>query len=268
MLLSFAQFEREVTGERIRDKIAASKKKGIWVGGWVPLGYRVVERKLLVDEAEAQTVRLIFDRYIALGSIGALLAVLREQAILTRRRTFSTGATIGGIPFTKGPLAYLLRNRMYLGELNHGANSYPAEHAAIIPKQTFDAVQALLNSQAAASGYNQSKSEALLQGRLFDDRGHRMTPSFVIKGGVRYRYYVSRATTEGRQAEAGSVTHVPAVDFEQAIIDAVAQIGKCKTNKQAINELVETISIQTDGLKIVLTPKPAETAETRAILAP
>src|SRR5271169_6779829 len=126
VLLSFAQFEREVTGERIRDKIAASKKKGIWVGGVVPLGYQVVDRKLIVDEAEANTVRLIFDRYLELGSIQALLQDLRERGVVTRRRTLATGRTIGGIPFTKGPLAYLLKNRMYLGELNHGANSYPA----------------------------------------------------------------------------------------------------------------------------------------------
>ena len=110
MLLSFAQFEREVTGERIRDKIAASKKKGIWVGGVVPLGYRVVERKLVVDEKEAKTVKLIFDRYIELGSIQALLQDLRERGVVTRRRTLATGRTIGGIPFTKGPLAYLLKN--------------------------------------------------------------------------------------------------------------------------------------------------------------
>ena len=236
MLLSFAQFEREVTGERIRDKIAASKKKGIWVGGVVPLGYRVVERKLLVDEEEAKTVRLIFDRYLELQSIGRLLQELRERGIATRRRTLATGRPIGGIVFTKGPLAYLLRNRMYVGELNHGANSYPAEHQAIVAREAFDAVQALLTSQAAATGYCQSKSEALLQGKLFDDKGHRMTPSFAVKRGVRYRYYVSRATTEGRQAEAGSVTRVPADDVERAVIDAIAAIPEAKDRVGARGE--------------------------------
>ena len=131
MLLSFAQFEREVTGERIRDKIAASKKKGIWVGGVVPLGYRVVDRKLVVDELEAKTVRFIFDRYLELGSLGALIDELRQKGIVTRVRTLATGRVVGGVPFTRGPLAYILKNGMYLGKINHGPNSYPGEHAAL-----------------------------------------------------------------------------------------------------------------------------------------
>ena len=132
MLLSFAQFEREVTGERIRDKLAASKRRGIWVGGIVPLGYEVRERKLVVREDEAQTVRLIFERYLALGSLPALQRELRERGVVTRRRTLSSGRTIGGVPLTNGPLAHILRNRVYLGELNHKGASYPGEHAAIV----------------------------------------------------------------------------------------------------------------------------------------
>ena len=135
MLLSFAQFEREVTGERIRDKIAASKKKGIWVGGVVPLGYRVVDRKLVVDELEAKTVRFIFDRYLELGSLGALIDELRQKGIVTRVRTLATGRVVGGVPFTRGPLAYILKNGMYLGKINHGPNSYPGEHAAIVDRK-------------------------------------------------------------------------------------------------------------------------------------
>jgi site-specific DNA recombinase len=114
VLLSFAQFEREVTGERIRDKIAASKRKGIWVGGVVPLGYRVEERKLLVDQVEAETVRLIFEIYLALGSLPATAEKLRNRGILTRRRDLATGRTIGGVPLTKGPLAYMLKNACIL----------------------------------------------------------------------------------------------------------------------------------------------------------
>ncbi len=120
VLLSFAQFEREVTGERIRDKIAASKKKGIWMGGVVPLGYRVEARKLLVDEGEAETVRLIFRRYLELGSLPALQRDLRERGV-ARVRAFSPRATVGGVPLSNGPLAHLLKNRTYLGELNHRA---------------------------------------------------------------------------------------------------------------------------------------------------
>jgi site-specific DNA recombinase len=125
VLLSFAQFEREVTGERIRDKIAASKKKGLWVGGVVPLGYEVKDKKLTVNEAEAATVRIIFERYLALGSLPALQRELRARGIVTRKRTLSSGKTIGGTPLTNGPLAYMLRNRVYLGEINHRDQSYP-----------------------------------------------------------------------------------------------------------------------------------------------
>jgi DNA invertase Pin-like site-specific DNA recombinase len=210
MLLSFAQFEREVTGERIRDKIAASKKRGLWVGGVVPLGYKVVDRKLMIDEAEAPIVRLIFERYCALGSMIALMRELRDREVVTRLRTRSSGRAIGGIAFTKGPLGYLLKNRMYLGEINHGQSSYAGEHPAIVDEAVFDKAQEILTRNAAAKGYSQSRSQALLVGRLYDDRGHRMTPSFAMKRGVRYRYCVSRAVTEGRNDLAGSVVRVPA----------------------------------------------------------
>ena len=225
MLLSFAQFEREVTGERIRDKIAASKKKGMWVGGVVPLGYKVVDRKLMIDEEEAPIVRLIFELYCALGSMIAVMRELRERRVVTRTRTLSSGRTIGGIAFTKGPLAYLLKNRMYLGEINHGQTSYPGEHPALIDRTVFESAREILARNAAARGYSQSRSQALLVGRLFDDRGHRMTPSFAAKRGVRYRYYVSRAVTEGQNDLAGSVVRVPAVDVERAVLDALHSLA-------------------------------------------
>jgi site-specific DNA recombinase len=221
MLLSFAQFEREVTGERIRDKIAASKKKGMWVGGVVPLGYKVVDRKLMIDEEEAPIVRLIFELYCALSSMIAVMRELRERKVVTRTRVLSTGRRIGGIAFTKGPLAYLLNNRMYLGEINHGDKSYTGEHAALIDRTVFERAQKILARNAAARGYSQSQSQALLVGRLFDDRGHRMTPSFAAKRGVRYCYYVSRAVTEGQNDLAGSIVRVPAGDVERAVLDAL-----------------------------------------------
>jgi DNA invertase Pin-like site-specific DNA recombinase len=225
MLLSFAQFEREVTGERIRDKIAASKKKGLWVGGVVPLGYKVVDRKLMIDEAEAPIVRLIFELYCALGSMIAVMRELRGRGVVTRTRTLSSGRTIGGIAFTKGPLAYLLKNRMYLGEINHGQTSYPGEHPALIDRTVFESAREILARNAAASGHSQSRSQALLVGRLFDDLGHRMTPSFAAKRGVRYRYYVSRAVTEGRHDLAGSIVRVPAVDVERAVLDTLYKLA-------------------------------------------
>ena len=232
MLLSFAQFEREVTGERIRDKIAASKKKGLWVGGVVPLGYKVVDRKLMIDEAEAAIVELIFERYCALSSMIALMRELRERGVVTRRRTLSTGRTIGGIAFTKGPLGYLLKNRMYLGEINHGPTSYPGEHPAIVDKAIFDKAQEILARNATARGYSQSRSQALLVGRLYDDRGHRMTPSFAVKRGVRYRYYISRTVMEGRSNLAGSMARVPAVEIEEAVLEALRQLASSVDSKR------------------------------------
>ncbi|ULO23808.1 recombinase family protein [Methylocystis sp. SB2] len=221
VLLSFAQFEREVTGERIRDKIAASKRKGIWMGGVAPLGYRVEDRKLVVDATEAAIVRSIFERYLALGSMLSLLAELRERGVRTRRRTLSSGREIGGIFFTKGPLAHLLKNRMYLGELNHRGQSYPADHAPIIDRETFEAVQARLTQNLAACRQTRAPSRALLIGKIFDDRGNLMTPSYAVKSGVRYRYYVSRAITEGRKTEAGSIARVAAVEIERVVWDGL-----------------------------------------------
>ena len=214
VLLSFAQFEREVTGERIRDKIAASKKKGLWMGGTVPLGYRVVERKLLIDEAEAETVRLIFARYLVLGSLAALQQDLRDRGIRSRARRLSSGRIIGDVPLTNGPLAHMLRNRVYLGEINHKGKSFPGDHPPILDAATFDAVQGVLQGSAKPRGMT-GRSGALLLGRLFDDRGHPMSPSHAVKGKVRYRYYVSTALLQGRVADAGTIARLPAPAIEQ-----------------------------------------------------
>ncbi len=221
VLLSFAQFEREVTGERIRDKIASSKKKGIWVGGVVPLGYRVQDRKLVIDEAEAATVRLVFESYLTLGSLPALQRDLHERNIVTRQRVLATGRVIGGVPLTNGPLDHMLRNRMYLGELNHRDLSYPGEHAPIVDRDLFEAVQARLTANLRQRRSRRSKSEARLQGRLFDDRGNRMSPTYAIKKGLRYRYYVSTMLVQGRKSEAGSVSRVPATELERIVLDAI-----------------------------------------------
>ncbi|MGO9774879.1 MAG: recombinase family protein [Roseiarcus sp.] len=224
VLLSFAQFEREVTGERIRDKIAASKKKGIWVGGVVPLGYEVKDKKLVVNEDEAKTVRMIFERYLAIGSLPALQRELRAQGIVTRRRTLSSGKVIGGTPLTNGPLAYMLRNRVYVGEINHRDRSYPGEHQPIIGSDLFGQVQAKLDDQLRARRLKNERSQALLLGKLYDDRGNRMTPSYATKKGVRYRYYVSCALVQGRKDEAGSISRVAADEIESIVTDAVEAV--------------------------------------------
>ncbi len=233
VLLSFAQFEREVTGERIRDKIAASKKKGIWVGGVVPLGYEVRDQKLIVNPDEAATVRLIFSQYLEFGSLPALQRDLRERGIVTRERKLSSGRMVGGRALTNSPLNYLLRNRMYLGEINHRDKSYLGEHDAILDIGLFDAVQARLDENRRGAREKHQGSKALLLGRLFDDRGNPMTPSYAIKKGVRYRYYVSCVLAQGRKEDAGSVKRVAATEVERLVMEAIAEARRSSTSSMA-----------------------------------
>jgi hypothetical protein len=192
VLLSFAQFEREVIGERVRDKIAASKRKGLWMGGPAPLGYAAQNKKLVIVEAEAETVRLIFKHYLELGLIQALAADLDGRRIRTKKRTHATDRTIGGVRFGTGALAYLLKNRVYLGEVVHRGEVFEGEHPAIIDRNLFDAVQKKLKGGAVERKLKLKSSSALLVGRIYDDKGNRMTPSHTVKNGVRYRYYVSK----------------------------------------------------------------------------
>ena len=226
VLLSFAQFEREVTGERIRDKIAASKKKGLWMGGHVPLGYKAENRRLVIDNEEAGTVRLIFERYLALGSLPALQQELRERAIRTRARPLASGKIVGGGPFTNGPLAHLLRNRVYVGEINHKDRSHPGDHDAIIGRDLFDAVQTKLQANHHPKNLRLADSGGLLVGRIYDDRGNRMTPTHASKRGVRYRYYTSCVLAQGRRQDAGSVPRVPAPEIEVLVLSALRMAAR------------------------------------------
>ena len=221
VLLSFAQFEREVTSERIRDKIAASKRKGLWVGGMAPIGYDARDRKISVNEQEAETVRTIFRRYLEVGSLTRLLADLRRRGITTKRRVQSSGKIIGGIPFTRGPLAHLLRNRFYIGDVPFKGEILPGEQLPIVDRGLFDAVQARLSEQLTNHVKARVHSEALLMGRISDDRGNPMRTSHARKAGIKYRYYVSAALIDGRQSEAGSISRVPAVEIETLVARAV-----------------------------------------------
>lgn len=222
VLLSFAQFEREVTGERIRDKIAASKKKGLRMGGPVPLGYDTEDKKLVINPAEAETIRFIFRRYLELRSLTGLLRELRERGLTTKISKLRDGTQRGGVPFSKGPLAYLLRNRVYIGDVCHKGQHYSGHHPPIIALEQFEAVQTAL-SEAAPSSTTRINTNALLVGKLFDDRGFRMTPTTANKGGVRYRYYTSFALQQGRREEAGSVPRVSAPEIEQAVLDLLQE---------------------------------------------
>jgi DNA invertase Pin-like site-specific DNA recombinase len=255
VLLSFAQFEREVTSERIRDKIAASKRKGLWVGGMAPLGYDTKDRKITVNEGEAERVRAIFRSYLRLGSMNRLMVDLREQGILTKVRRLRTGKTVGGIPFTRGPLAHLLRNRFYIGEVLFKGEVLKGEQTAIVDCDLFDAVQAKLSEQHNNHRTTRMKSEALLTGRIFDDRGNRMSPSHARKGGIKYRYYLSSALLNGLPERAGSIRRVPAVDIEALVVRSVRERLKLSEpidDRSLVNTHVERVEVQADRLVIQL----------------
>ena len=227
VLLSFAQFEREVTGERIRDKIAASKKKGMWMGGTVPIGYDVIERRLVVNPAEAQTVREIHVRYLVLGSVRRLKQELDARGIVSKLRVSKNGIRSGGKPFSRGALYELLSNPVYVGEIRHRDERHPGQHQAIVDRELSDKVQLLLSQQAAhPRGEPTNAGENLLAGKLFDEAGEPLYVCGAIKGQRRYRYYVSRSLVRspGDQTDAG--WRLPAREIERAAISAAATILK------------------------------------------
>ena len=230
VLLSFAQFEREVIGERVRDKIAASKAKGIWVGGPIPLGYASVKKKLVLLPGEADTVRTIFRRYLELGSIRALAEDLDRRDFRTKRQEISNGRVRGGIRFGVGYLAQILRNRFYIGDVVYRGKVHRGEHEAIVDQALFAAVQVKLADGAVARRLKLKASPAILMGRIYDDRGERMTPSHSIKNGARYRYYVSHALLQNRTDEAGSVPRVPAPEVEQLVVNALREIASSQAS--------------------------------------
>ena len=176
VLLSFAQFEREVTSERIRDKIAASKRKGLWVGGNVAFGHELKEGKLVIHQAEATSVRYIFQRYLAIGGVNLLVKDLKEQSIKSRLKQLSTGRTRAGEPFMQGALFYMLRYRFYVGEVLFKGEILPGRQPPLLDRTLFDAVQAKLTAQWKHRTTTRLKSQALLFGLLFVDAGQRNGP--------------------------------------------------------------------------------------------
>ena len=226
VLLSFAQFEREVTGERIRDKIAASKKKGLWMGGVVPLGYRVQDRALHVVEEHAALIRSIFERYLAIGSVVRLKAAL-DQRGHHRAQCARTGpgAASGGGSFSRGHLHKILTNPIYVGRIAHKGQVHEGQHPPIIERALWDAVQQHLAEPDAGDRRIASLRRHVSASKLFDDRGNRMTPTWAAKGEKRWRYYVSQALLQGRKAEAGSCPRVPAEAIEAAVFRALAEQG-------------------------------------------
>jgi DNA invertase Pin-like site-specific DNA recombinase len=228
MLLSFAQFEREITGERIRDKVAASKRKGIWMGGAVPLGYRVQDRSLHVVEDEAEFVRALFRRYLELGSVVRLKTSLDNENVRSPTRTSRSGKKTGGAPIARGHLYWILSNPIYVGRLRHKGQIHNGLHPAIVDIETWDRVQQKLKSQTQIRRTSCPDDQSFLVGRLYDDRGNRMGASHASKGGRRWRYYVSRAALTGRKLEAGSTVRVPAAEVEDRVANAVgAHLAAC-----------------------------------------
>src|ERR1700730_6187981 len=221
VLLSFAQFEREVIGERIRDKIAASKQKGMWMGGVPPLGYQAQDRKLVVVDSEAEIVRLIFRRYAELGSVRLLKDELEARNIQSKLRTSGAGRISGGKPFARGALYLMLQNRIYRGEIVHNQQSHLGEHKPIIDQPLWDAVQTQLAGNAAQREGGQTRQPSLLVGMLFDRDGNRMTPSHAIKKGTRYRYYVSGSLITKDRTENSGGLRIPAAEIEQLVSSRV-----------------------------------------------
>ena len=224
VLLSFAQFEREVTGERIRDKITASKKKGLWMGGVVPLGYDVKDRCLVKNTKEAKTVQYIYQQYVKLGCVRKLKAELDAVGVVSKQRASNNGRK-GAKSFSRGALYTVLRNPVYIGKISHKGNLYEGKHQPIIEQDLWESVQQRLQRNRVKSITRATaKHPSLLSGLLFDDNGNVMSPTHTSKRNRRYRYYVSQAVLLFREQEAGSVARISAKAIEEAVSNAITRL--------------------------------------------
>lgn len=289
MLLSFAQFEREVTAERIRDKIAASKARGMWMGGTPPIGYKPDGRSLSIVEDHASIVRHIFGRYCELANVRLLADELEEQGICSPDRLTANGRAFGGRPFSRGQLYKMLSNAIYVGRIEHGTRSHQGNHASIIDDTLWQKVQATLaanvNGKPTAA---RAAEQSILAGRLFDDRGIPMVATHACKGKVRYRYYVSRDLQHCGDASASEGWRIPAREIERLVSTRVADAlrdplklvadagvslpepdqlalliargnaiadklaGPCSQRSRALRALVTRVGLQNDGVDVVL----------------
>ena len=258
MLLSFAQFEREVTAERIRDKIAASKARGMWMGGTPPLGYRPEGRSLAIVEDHAATVRDIFARYRRLGNVRLVAEELVAEGIGTPSRINGKGRGYGGCAFTRGQLYSILRNPIYAGDIVHKGKVYPGNHAAIIDRETWDAVQGQLAANTRGLRTARKANAALLAGLLFGPDDQPLIPVHTVKGKVRYRYYVSKAHHHGREEPSANTMRLPAREIEAVVrqelskllADPLRLIDRFAVTLQpdALDALIRTAALMRDGL--------------------
>jgi len=240
VLLSFAQFEREVTGERIRDKIAASKKKGMWMGGNIPMGYDVIDRKLIVLEKDAKTVRHIFNRYLALRSVPALKQELDLDGVTSPSRISRIGKRLGGRPLTPGAIYHILQNRIYTGKIVHQGKAYAGEHGAIVDDHLFERVQQQLQSNRVSRRNGEHvDAPSLMPGMVFDGLGRPMTPTKTIHSGRCYRYYASRCETN--EVKQHPVWRVPASDLEEIVI---GKLSNFLSDHSALQDQFQGCSLQ------------------------
>lgn len=246
VLLSFAQFEREVTGERIRDKIAASKRKGMWMGGVIPIGYDLEDRRLIPNPAEAATVKKIFEAYVELGCVSNLQIYLEENGIRSKRRVSRTGNVTGGTAFGRGALYELLQNRIYLGEITHKGASYPGQQPAIIKKELWEKVQGQLRANPRKKrGKSHSTRSSLLIGLLYDVEGNQFTPSHTIKRGKRYDYYVSKIGAKSGTSKADGRIRLPAKETNRVVL---AELGALLLSPQRLIGLLRENAEETRRL--------------------
>jgi site-specific DNA recombinase len=255
VLLSFAQFEREVTGERIRDKIAASKKKGMWMGGVVPLGYRVQDRALHIVENHAEIVRYVFRRYLEAGSVVRLKQRLDAEGFRIPIRIDGAGRSTWGGLFSRGHVYRLLSNPIYVGRIAHKAQIYEGHHPPILTADLWDEVQQSLCDHLGAVRTKRTRqsSDALLTGKIYDDGGNRMSPTWARKGSKRWRYYVSQAVLQGDKSKAGSIVRVPTANIETLVTEALSKLSPGRAASQTdICELIDRVVIGRATIRIQL----------------
>jgi site-specific DNA recombinase len=250
VLLSFAQFEREVTGERIRDKIAASKRKGMWMGGVPPLGYDIRERRLVVNPAEAKTVKHIYERYLELGCVRQLSKELEQRVIKSKVRVSRNGIKSGGYRFSRGALYELLANPIYIGEIRHKQERHPGLHEAILSKELWERVQQRLNQNAARGRGTSNRSIASpLAGKLFDADGQPLYVQGATKGRRHYRYYVSKCLVNGSARHNGKGWRLSAPELERAVAIAARQIV---SDRAGLLEALEKSEIDSPEVRATL----------------
>jgi site-specific DNA recombinase len=263
VLLSFAQFEREVTGERIRDKIAASKKKGIWMGGVVPLGYRVESRALHIVEEHAEIVRSLFRRYLEATSVVRLKQQLDAEDFRLPVRIDGGGRSTGGGLFSRGHIYKILSNPIYVGRIAHKSQVHEGQQPPIVTVDLWREVQQTLGDHLGPARTKRARqsSDALLAGKLYDDGGNRMSPTWARKGSKRWRYYVSQAALQGDKSKAGSILRVPAAGVETLVAEALGRLSPDRATSQAdIRNLIDRVVIGRATIRIQL----SEVAETHA----